>query len=244
MKIILFSAGLLLIAAGCAQINRPTQYPQGYMTSAQAQSDQLKRKMAFGYQGNAECNKELRESIIGEQVAKSILIISEDQPNKYDLFSSKSKLNEAQKKTLKTYLTEGEKCRKILLESSSGTPFSTQIIKRNSELDSIYVKLLSNQITVGEANLAREKLRIRNQEEMAAIDKSVGDSFQNSHNAEVANAERKRAEEVRAYQQQQLINQNQQIITNQIIRDMQPKVAPTVNTNCTRIGNSVNCTSN
>ena len=247
MKRTLIAITTLLLIGGCVPLNQGYQRQQTYTTSAESQSTQLAGKMKFGFDNSGQCYKDLAASPIGEPVAKSILIMSDEQPNKYDLLTSKSKLNDSQKKSLKTFLTAATKCRQILADSASGTAYATPIAKRDTESDAIYAKLLTGQMTVGEANTARDQLRIKFREELAAIGKSLDAGFKSSHNAEVAAAERRRAAEIQAAQQQQIINQNQQVINNQIIKSMQPQppapVPLPVNTNCTRFGNSINCTS-
>jgi hypothetical protein len=85
---------------------------------------------------------------------------------------------------------------------------------------------------------------------MAAVAKSLDDSFRQSHNSEIAQDDESRRRLAEAYranqqaqQQQQIINQNQQIINNQVIQNMKP-VPPKVpiQTNCSRIGDFINCT--
>lgn len=239
LALIVFS----VMASGCSPYNQVSQYPQGYMTSSQVQSDQLSRKMKLGFDNLNQCSKELMATPIGQQATKSILVMSDAQENKYDLFSSKSKLNESQKKLLKSFLAEQNKCTKMLADAASGTPYAIAITKRYSDNDAVYMKLLSGQMTIGEANLARDQIRIKSREEVMAIGKSLDDGFSNAHNAEVASIERRRAAEIQAVQQQQIINQNQQIINNQIMQNMKPSAPRTpIQTDCYRMGNSVSCT--
>lgn len=223
---------------------------QGYATAAEEQNSQLADKMKVGFEKNRQCNKELLDSPLGQEVTKSILVMADDQPNKYDLFASKAKLNDAQRKSLKSYLLENEKCNKIMLDVAAGTPYGLPLAKRYSERNIVFTKLLSGQMTIGEANLAREQLYIKSREEMTAVGKSIDEGFKNSHNAEVAaDAESKRRlenairENQRAQQQQQIINQNQQIINNQIQQNRVNSAPRTpITTDCTKMGNTVNCT--
>jgi hypothetical protein len=229
--------------------------PQGNITNAQNQSDQLNKKMSSAFESVQKCNKELTESNAGRQITKSMLVLSDDQLNKYDLFSSKMKLNEQQRKLIASFLADQSKCRKPLIDAAAGTAYAIPISKRYADLDSLYVKFLSGQLTVGEANLGREQLFVKSRQEMAAAAKSIDDSLRSAHNAEIAQDKEERnrlAEAHRAsqqnYQQQQIINQNQQLINNQILQSNFPKVNPTsqtspIQTDCTRMGNFISCTS-
>jgi hypothetical protein len=224
--------------------------PQGNATAAQAQSNQLSSKMKFGFENSGICYKQLEASEIGEPVTKSILVMSDGQSNKYDLLSSKAKLNDSQKKALKSFLASASNCRKILSDAASGTPYAAPLAKRDAETDLIYTKLLTGQMTVGEANLARDQLRAKSRDEIMALGKSLDAQFNNSHNSEVAQDDENRRRLAEAYranqqaqQQQQIINQNQQLINNQIQQNMKPPAPRTpVQTDCYRIGNSVSCT--
>lgn len=224
--------------------------PEGFASSADEQNKQLSNKMKLGFEKYNKCFDELLQTPVGQQVTKSILVMSDTQANKFDLYTSKSKLNEAQKQTLKTFLTEQSKCVKIMTDTASGTPYALPMAKRFSNRDAVFIKLLSGQMSVGEANMEREQLSIKSREEMMAVGKSIDDGFKNSHNAEVAeDVESKRRlanamrENQQAQQQQQIINQNQQIINNQINQNNQPIFSkPPIQTDCIRYGNTVNCT--
>lgn len=224
--------------------------PQGNVTNAQAQSDQLTKKLDTAFSSWKKCNEELAQSPSGQQVTKAMLVLSMDQANKYDLYSSKSKLNEQQRKLLSGFLADQSKCRKILSDGVSGTPYASILAKRYSELDSVYVQLLSGKISIGEANLSREQVFIKSNQELAQADKSLGDSFKASHEAEISKDNEARSRLADAYraneqanQQQQIINQQNYLIQQQIMRQNMPKPAPApIQTNCYRIGNSVSCT--
>ncbi len=225
--------------------------PQGSTTVAEAKSQELSNKMKSGFEGTKKCTNDLVISPMGQQVTKSILVMAEDQPNKFDLFGSKGKVNEQQRKLLREFLGEQAKCRKQLVDAAAGTAYAVPIAKRYAESDALYAKLLTGQISIGEANLSREQSRIQSSQEMAAVAKSLDDSFRQSHNSEIAHDDESRRRLAEAYranqqaqQQQQIINQNQQIINNQIQQNMKPPAPRTpIQTDCYRMGNSVSCTS-
>ena len=225
---------------------------QGFASNAEAQSNQLTNKLKAGFEATGQCSKETVNSPIGQQVTKSILVMSDEQENKYDLFSSKVRLNEQQKKSLKEFLVAQNKCRKIMQDAAMGTPYAGAFTKIYSDSDMVYMKLLTGQLSVGEANLAREQLRGKRNEELAAVAKSLDSQFKNSHNSEVAQDDENRRRLAEAYranqqaqQQQQIINQNQQLINSQIQQNNKPPAprAP-VQTNCMNFGaGMISCTS-
>lgn len=226
--------------------------PQGNVSAAQVQSNQLTSKMKAGFEGTSQCSKESVNSPVGQQVIKSILVMSDEQENKYTLFSSKAKLNEQQKKLLTEFLVAQTKCRKIMQDAASGTPYAAAFTKIYSDSDLVFIKLLSGQLSIGEANLAREQLRGRRNEELDAVAKTLDSQFKNSHNSEMAQDDENRRRLAEAYranqqaqQQQQLINQNQQMINNQNqLKNKPPPPRTPVQTNCTNFGaGMISCTS-
>jgi hypothetical protein len=223
---------------------------QGFASNAEAQSNQIASKMKAGFEATSQCTKESVSSPVGQQITSSILVMSDEQANKYDLFSSKARLNDQQKKNLKEFLVAQNKCRKIMQDAASGTPYAAAFTKIYSDSDMVFTKLLTGQISIGEANLTREQLRGKRNEELAAVAKSLDAQFKNSHNSEVAQDDENRRRLAEAYranqqaqQQQQVINQNQQLINNQTLQNMKPPAPRTpIQTNCYSLGNSVSCT--
>lgn len=111
-------------------------------------------------QASSDCGKRNRETPNGKIVESSILIFSETQPNKFDLLSSKARLNESQKKVLKQFLAETASCRNIRLEGYKGTAYLSIMQKDYGSKDIIYGKLIAGQLTIGDANTALKQINL------------------------------------------------------------------------------------
>ena len=111
-------------------------------------------------QASSDCAKRNRETPNGKIVESSILIFSETQSNKFDLLSSKARLNESQKKALKQFLAETASCRSMRLDAYKGTAYLSIMQKDYGSKDIIYGKLIAGQLTIGDANTALKQINI------------------------------------------------------------------------------------
>lgn len=241
IALIVFSA----VIAGCAQPNY-FAHQNVYSTQASVEKERQNRLARDSSEAGEACTAKAKESPAYQIVEKNIFP-DDGNPNKYSLLASKSKLNEAQKKALKEYLTLVTPCRKIYTDTAKGLPFAAPMEKANSQYDLIYAKLLNGQMTIGEANEQRNQARQVMKSELSAIQANVNQNLEASHNAEIQNAQQRRAAEIQAAQQQQLINQQQMKNQQEIWNKATPKPVPApkqVNTNCMNLGaGMISCTS-
>lgn len=127
-------------------------------------------------------------------------------------------------------------CRQRMIEDSMKAVPSTVplLLQQFNQADSLTVDLLQRKITYGEANRKSSALAndfiARYQGALAELDREL----QASHQAELAHRQAAGQALLQWSAQQQALQQNQQLI-NTINRP--------VMTNCTRMGNTVNCTS-
>jgi hypothetical protein len=169
-------------------------------------------------------------------VDNEVLYYKEDDPIKITLLSSKAKLTQAQRTALFEYIQANQKCRNIIKTELANYP-SLLISFENfySATDMIYAKLISQEWTIGEANRQRAMLVTKAKTEFTNASSSMDASF----NAQINT-------EIQAAQQQQIINQQrlkmQQDIWKNALSPVVPAPTQPVQTNCSRIGNSINCT--
>lgn len=183
--------------------------PKPIVTQAQQRSTQISNQVKSSSQSAKTCNDQAHISPAGQVVSKSILVIQDDQPNKFDLLSSKARLNEAQKKAFKEYLSAIAVCRKIQIDGNAGLPFQSVLIKNYTAKDVIYTKLLTGQTSIGDANLAIQQQNITYGEERKAEATKLDQSLKNQNASEVQNIQRQRQAQIENEQRQQLINQKQ-----------------------------------
>lgn len=235
-----------VFAAGCAQPPNYFAHQNVYTTQASIEKERQNRLARSGQEAGDACTAKAKESPSYQVVEKNIFP-EENNPNKYSLLSSKAKLNEAQKKALKEYLALVTPCRKIYTDAAQGLPFAAPMENANSKFDLIYAKLLSGQLSIGEANEQRNQARQVMKSELSTIQANVNQNLEASHNAEIQNAQQRRAAEIQAAQQQQLINQQQMKNQQEIWNKATPKPVPApkqVNTNCMNLGaGMISCTS-
>lgn len=164
----------IFLIAGCAQMQPQQSLNRG--SNASPPQDRRIEIMRSGNQAAAECAKENRSTPNGRMVETNILIFSETQPNKLNLQSSKAKLNENQKKVLRQFIAENEKCRALRLNAASGTPYFPVIQKDQVSKDAVFSKLLSGQITIGAANAEVYKINTTTADEFKAVTANINQS--------------------------------------------------------------------
>lgn len=177
------------LISACAPIQQQS-YQAPAQTQAQIQSNQIRANVQAGNSASISCAKAARESAAGQIVEKNILVFDESQPNKFDLLSSKLRLTESQKTAFKKFLSDSAECRKKRLEGLAGTSSQSIQVKVNSDKDMIYTKLLTGQMTVGDANVALKQINMQASDAFKAADAARNQALQNQSNAEIANRNR------------------------------------------------------
>ena len=181
---------LCALVAACAPIQQQQSYQAPAQTQAQSQASQIQSRIQAGNRGSLECSKANAATPAGEIVIKNILVLSESQPNKFDLLSSRARLTEPQKKAFKEYLSKNADCRAKKLAGFSGTPYQSIQSKADADKDLVYTKLLTGQLTVGDANTTLKQINMQLADAFKASAADLNRSLQNQSNAEIANRNR------------------------------------------------------
>jgi hypothetical protein len=237
----IFAGLVLILLAGCATNSNQTQ-------AGRLADENRKLIEDARVTGNA-CSSALDQTEAGKIVSSQILFGGPTSPNKFELMSSKAKLNQLQKEALKTYLKGIPECRQPGATAFGRVdPAFTGVFNRYySKLDAIYLALLDDKFTIGDANIAKDKAVQERVTEFAAADAQYVQRLQAMDNNEYAQRQRNAAILLPYMMQQNAINaQNQQNFYNQQmqnIRSNTPVYMPPVNTTCQAIGNQINCIS-
>jgi hypothetical protein len=190
----------------------------------------------------------------GKVVASQIMFAKQESPNKFDLLTNNSKLNDAQKSSLKEFLAVSQRCRDILLRGISsfhGAHANNQRLYY-SKLDAIYVALLNGDFTVADANKAKEKAiselqsmaqDIHNQDRQRWQAMDAQENADRSARAAILLPMLMQQQQIQAQQQQNMYNQQMNQINSNRPVYVPPAYTPPVTTNCTTFGNQVQCTS-
>jgi hypothetical protein len=178
----------------------------------------------------SQCTKDIAEYPATKSFYSDIFFLKDDSPNKFDLLSSSNRLSDQQKSTMKEYLTLSAKCRGVSIQGLSGLPQQASIINFYNSLDVIYLRLIKDEITIGEANQLRVKATSEMRENFIKTTEAVNQA--EAQRAALLMPFLLQQQQIQANQQQQLYQQQMQIINNNKV----------YNTNCTSIGSSTNCT--
>jgi hypothetical protein len=220
---------LLLIAAlssGCAlnQVNLSEQ-----------KNAEMKQRLAA-------CENEIRTTPAVQLIDGEVIFNTLESANRVVLMASTSRINDRQANALVEYVQLTQKCRQITLEYGQYWPAQTAEQRRYyGDIDTTYAKLLSREITIGQAN--REKSEKVNK--MLTVIDSINQRARDAQESQNRQADsQNRANWANALQRmgqafgnnaQYYQNQNNQLINN----NQNP--APTT-TRCNQWGSQINCT--
>ena len=182
-----------------------------------------------------ECVAQVTSTPDAQIVQAQIISLRSNAPNLFELMASKAKLDETQKNTFKRFLADNARCRQISDSALYGSSYHATQIRYYGIMDAIYFKLLNDEITVGEANIAREQAVIQNKLEIASIS--------NRLNQQQEAQRQQAASMLLPYMMMQQQNTYTQQLNNTRPVYVPPVYTPPVNTNCTTFGNQVQCTS-
>jgi hypothetical protein len=246
----------MVLLAGCVQ--RP-YIPQ--MTPAQSARENSVNTVNSALSRVTACSEGLRETkpaFDGDKrdlslapsvnlVDKEVLFAKDSDPNKVMLMSSTAKISTAQRKALLDYIQANQKCRAIIRNELGGYPALVTVYENYyGDTDIMYSKLISKEITIGEANRQKAQLLAKLKTEYTSATGAMNDRYNAQINQEVqaaqADAAQRRAIAAQFLMNQQNINAAQQMnnqnqLNNQIMNNKP------VTTNCNKFGNQVNCTS-
>jgi hypothetical protein len=241
-----FAALALVLLAGCAANSDQTQSNQ---TQAGRMADENRKLLADANATGNACAAALARTEEGKVVSDQILFGGATSQNKFELMSSKAKLNQIQKEALRTYLKGVPECRQPLSSAWARVDpaFAGASARYYSKMDAIYLALLDGKFTIGDANRAKDKAGQEQTTELSAADAQYMQKLQAMENDEYARRQRAAAIMLPYLMQQNAINaQNQQNLYNQQMRNIRnntPVYVQPVNTTCQAVGNQINCIS-
>jgi len=107
-----------------------------------------------------ECMAEINSTQGGKIVRNEIIYLDASDKNKIELSMNNNKLTGQQKDVLKLYIRDVQMCRDKTNEMLVRLPsqFVSLILASFENVDSIFIDLLTDKITISDANIARSKL--------------------------------------------------------------------------------------
>lgn len=223
----------IILTLGLSACANNVQYTP---TQAQNQVSALMAKKTEWRSAVDACYQKLEANPVSQLVSTEVLFDGVNSPNKMTLMTSNLKLSEKQKKAFLEFLALNQKCRSI--DAQFQGYFPEVVALKNSyyaDVDVVYARLVSREITIGQANREKEALRAKSQADAVAIEKRNVNELEAQHYQEVQARSAQDAQR-RAIAAQYLMNQ-------QNINAQQQMNNRSVNTTCNRFGNQVNCTS-
>lgn len=162
---VLISTALL---AGCQTTPMPTP--------AQSEADTFNRKFMQADKEATDCSKSIMTSQAAQIVAQQVIFLSKENTNQSMLLSTQTKLSVQQKMALKDYLTQNLKCREAFFRAIEGTPYYGVFFKYFSTMDNVYMKLMSDEMTVAQANRIKVEAIEDNVRDFAEAQAALGQS--------------------------------------------------------------------
>ncbi len=180
------------------------------------------------------CSDQLNATPAGQIVLSQVLYNNQSSPHRLELMTNPNRPTPEQIAAFREYVSSGMQCRQIWLNGISGTGFYTPQANYYDFIDGVYLKLLKGEITIGEANTAKDsavkQMALRIQAVNAEINRNADE--QRRQNAQIL---------LPYLMQQRAV---QPVYTPQPYI-MQPIYVPPaqINTNCQTYGNTTHCTS-
>ena len=209
----------------------------GCASQAQLRSNAMKQAFDDGATKNRACRAAMKLDSSVLYTLNNILVENDNSSNKYTLLSSNQKLNKEMQQNFINFLNENSKCRALAMESASKihSSFLIPMLESQRRADTLSAKLLSNEITIGEFNRGHQDSRSQFDREWATTWSIIDKELAENHNYEMQSRQRAALIMQNWSIQQQQLYQNQMLYNN---------LNRPVTTNCSVIGNFINCTTN
>ena len=180
------------------------------------------------------CAQKVNATESGRFVHENILSLnSADTETTVRLMASKDLVSEDQAKVFLTFLNLNSECRRIGKQFEGGVQLHTALNRFFGDLDLAYARMIAREISIGEGNRLRRDAGLDLNSTLTDLAAGVQRQYSEAMAAEEANR--------RAVATQYLLNQMQKPVYQ--LPTPQNTYRPPVQTNCTRIGDSLNCTS-
>ena len=239
MKKMILLIGIALLQSGC-------ETPKPNKSQAQFEQERISAQIVSANDKTKTCIDEAKTDVQVQRFYEEIIFEIDTSPNKFNLITKKEKINSEQKETLKQSVAVIAKCRQMMINGLGGTPFQTITLKYYNATDAIYIKMLKDEISIGDANEEKSKFAALHRTEWADTWTEINKRLGAMHDAEMQGRMQAAAammpllmqqQQNQQFQQQMLYQQQMQNINNN-----RPILISPSTTNCTTYGNQTNCT--
>lgn len=240
---------IAILVTGCAS-NQYSATSLDGSTQGERRLEGSKRIFAYEQNKLTKCADSLRNPTENPSSAAAFKVIDtevfyrqEDSPNKIALMTSEKKINKKQAALLLEGLQSFQKCRLGIKEGLSMYPTLLSPFENYyGEMDVVYSKLISGQITIGEANRQQSQLALKSKNEFTSNSNALAARYNADSNREIQTIQAAEQAKQAADMQRRAIAA-QYLMNQQNINAVQQMNNKPVTTNCNKFGNQVNCTS-
>jgi hypothetical protein len=136
-----------------------------------------------------ECSAEINSTEDAKTVRKEMLYLDKTD-KKIELSTNSNKLREQQKDVLKRYIQDVQKCRDKTNEMLIRLPqkFVNLILSSHDNMDEIFINLLTDKITISEANIKKSQLATKLNSDLGLASTELQSKVSQSQQDSCANA--------------------------------------------------------
>lgn len=188
-----------------------------------------------------ECRTTISSTADAILVNKEILINNPNDANRFTLATNPNKLTPSQKGIFKNHLNDIQKCRNRSSELMNGMPQEWVEVMINywQNIDDVYIKLLTDEYTIGIANKRAMELMTKVNLDLKQADRNYIKSL-NDQLYTINQQDNERKQQAKDNWRQDAERRQQR--SDELLKEMIRR-NKSVDTNCTTYGNRTNCTS-
>lgn len=237
-----------LVMIGCcfALVGCKTMQQQPQKSQAQVEKERILSSLRTADTNFKSCQDEAKKTDLYKRIYEEVFFENDMSANKFTMLANKNKPTNEQIELVKDAMPILTKCRSGVIDGHRGTPFLTVTLKYYNAFDAMFIKLIREEMTIGDANEERVKANAQREIEWATTGNDLDSRLRAMHESEMS-GRRQAAAAMLPYLLQQQQNQQfqQQMLYQQQIQNIMNKRpilnAPTT-TNCSTFGNQINCT--
>ena len=149
-----------LALTGCGGDNYQQNNAPPQLSPSQRLSKQYVDDIKRSNQLTKDCSKVVNKTDEAVLIYKEVLLVAQSDPNAKDLMSSKQFINTEQYAALDNFMIAQKSCRKLRIDSLRNVPYlPSAYLDYFKKSDKLVSRLLSEKITIGEANQMLATLR-------------------------------------------------------------------------------------
>lgn len=215
----------------------------GCATQSQIRRADMGEAFIDGKTKHTMCKEEVKTNNSESYDVLNKIFLGNDDPKTLAKLSIKRKITEPERNALLILSEKEMRCRKMAIEGLSKVhfKFSSLVSKWHVENDTRMLKLLNEEITIGEYNKIQQEVINKRNEEWAYIAKQIDSELRAHHNTEIADRMRRQ----RAVYNAQRSNTNAYDAATapmrELLKEQSRNRSTQSHTRCYKMGDYLNC---